>query len=140
MQEPSLASGLGPAAADVAAACIGSPSRHLSMSPRHAAHSSSHGCHSPSVPTTQELHTAHGMLSSGSAAVSPVRLQAQQLPAGLLPAHLLATAGGVGNSSSQEDAEAAAYEARLVAKVLEMERNMQALESQLMHVGGGDLE
>ncbi|KAF6263396.1 hypothetical protein COO60DRAFT_1624642 [Scenedesmus sp. NREL 46B-D3] len=86
-----------------------------------AAPSSARGCYSP--PPVQ------GLL--GSAAASPARLQPGQV-AGLLPAQLsIQNAGG----DDEEEAGEAACEARLVARVLEMERSMQALESQLMHVG-----
>jgi hypothetical protein len=133
MQEPSLASGLGLAAADVAVACMSSATRRTNMQPAHAATGGSSGaasCYSPNNGIAQQRHSS-----------AADRLQPGQL-AGLLPAHL-----SVGHSNSsynggvgQEDEEAAAYEARLVAKVLEMERSMQALESQLMHVGCSDTE
>jgi hypothetical protein len=131
MQEPSLASGLGLAAADVAVACMSSPRRHANMQPARAATVGASGAAS-----CYSLSIAQQQLSSAA-----VRLQPGQL-AGLLPAQLSV---GISNSSykvgvGQEDEEAAAYEARLVAKVLEMERSMQALESQLMHVGCSDTE
>jgi hypothetical protein len=131
-QEPSFASGLGLAAADVAAACTSSPRRHLGMQPTHAAADPSYNSRCSSY-TAQELQS--------SAAGSYPRLQPVQL-AGLLPAQLSIGLPDLNcnRGVSQEDEEAAAYEARLVAKVLEMERSMQALESQLLHVGCSDTE